>query len=187
MKKILFPLAANFIYAGILTNAFSCNTINGFTGVRLKTVEKIVPEYRSEASRSTMQIFRNEIPIRAVRSFIHEFKFTDGAGLAWRKENDGGYVVDFIMDSIKTKAFYGYNGSHLYTVRTYGENEMPAYMRKMINDAFPDHRIAKVDEIIQPRGEYQKIYIVLVKSATNFKTLRICNMEMEITGSYNKT
>lgn len=187
MKKILFSLAANFMYAGIIINVFSCNTINGFTGVRLKAVERIVPEYRSEASRATTQIFRNEIPIRAIRSFIYEFKFVDAADDAWRKADDGDYVVDFIKDSIKTMAFYSYNGSHLYTVRTYGENKMPANMRKMIKDAFPDHTIAKVDEIIQPRGEYQKIYIVQVKNATNFKTLRICNMEMEITGSYDNT
>jgi hypothetical protein len=186
MKKILFPLAANFMYAGILVNVFSCNTLNGFTGVRLKAVERIVPRYQSEASVTTTQIFRNEIPIRAVRSFMHEFKSIDAAGVAWRKADDGDYVVDFIKDSIKTMAFYSYNGSHPYTVRTYGENEMPVIMRKMIKHAFPDHTIAKVDEVIQPRGEYQKIYIVLVKNATNFKTLRICNREMEITGSYDE-
>ena len=184
MKKILFSLAANFMYAGILINVFSCNTLNGFTRVRLKTVEKSGPEYQSAPSLATTEIFRNEIPIRAARSFIHEFKLTDGA---WRKEKDGGYVVDFIKDSIKTQVFYSYDGSQLYTVRTYAENEMPANMRKMIKDGFPDHTIAKVDEIIQPGWEYQKIYIVLIKNAINFKTLRICNMEMEITGSYNKT
>lgn len=186
MKKILFSLAANFLYAGILVNVCSCNTTNGFTGLRLKTGERIVPGYRSAISLNTTQMFRNEIPVRAVRSFIHEFKFNDAVDVAWRKANDGGYVVDFIKDSIKTMVFYSDNGSHLYSLGTYGENKMPASMRRMIKDAFPDHIIAKVDEVTQPWGESEITYNVLIKNATNFKTLRICNMEMEITGSYNK-
>lgn len=185
MKKKIFTYAANFMYAGILVNVFSCNTTNGLTGLRLKTSERIVPGYRPATSLNTKQIFRNEIPVRAARSFIHEFKFKDAADVAWRKANDGGYVADFIKDSIRTMIFYGDKGSHLYSLRTYDENKMPANMRRMIKDAFPDHAIAKVDEVIQPWGQGEITYSVLIKNATNFKTLRICNMEMEITGSYN--
>ncbi|MEP7232464.1 MAG: hypothetical protein ABI691_19535 [Ginsengibacter sp.] len=185
MKKMLFSLAANFLYAGILVNLFSCNTTRGFTGIRLKTGERMVSGYRSATSLNTTQMFRNEIPARAVRSFIHEFRFNDATDVAWRRANDGGYVVAFMKDSIKTMIFYGDNGSHLYSLRTYGENKMPANMTRMIKDAFPDHAIAKVDEVIQPWLQGEITYYVLIKNATNFKMLRICNMEMEITGSYN--
>ena len=184
MKKILFSLAANLMYAGILVNVFSCNTTNGLTGLRLKTGEGIVPGYRSATSLNTTQLFRNEIPVKAVRSFIREFK--DAEDVAWRRTNDGGYVVDFIKDSIKTTMFYSHNGSNIYSLRMYGENKMPENMRRIIKDVFPDHAIAKVTVIIQPWQQREMPYNVLIKNATNFKILRICNMEMEITGSYNK-
>lgn len=183
MKIIILKAALKCICAVQIIHLFSCQTINGFAGVKIKP-ERISLVYRSALPVTTGQNFRNEIPVRAVSSFIHEFK--DAENVAWDKVNNGGYIADFISDSIRTRVYYDSKGRCGYILKKYGENKMPSDMRDMVKKTFIDHAIIEIAEIILPQNREEIVYKVLIKNATNFKILRIFNMGMKITGSYNK-
>lgn len=180
----IFEITSSCVSAALIIHLFSCQTTDGLTGLKIKTSEIITPLHQSALPANTAPNFRNEIPVKAVREFIDEFQ--DAVNVTWRKVGDDGYIADSKSDSIKTIAFYYRNGSCSYILKKYGENKMPADVRAMVKSIFYDYTITEVTEIRLRQYSENMIYSVLIKNADNYKILRICNNEMEITRDYTK-
>lgn len=182
MTILHLKVALKSICAAQLIQLFSCQPINSLTALKINS-EKFGNVYQSALPANTDQFLRNEIPVRAVRSLLSEFKNVEEVD--WGKINNGGYIADIKSDSIKTRVFYDSKGRCRYIMKKYSENKMPSDMRVMVKNSFPDHTIIEITEIILPQNRDEIVYKVLIKNATNFKILRIINMEMEITDNYN--
>jgi len=143
----------------------------------------MIPVHQSAMPVTTAQSYRNEIPVKAVKSLIDEFEYP--TNVTWYKTGDG-FVADFINDSVKTVMRFNSNGSCNYYWKKYGENKMPAAIRAILKNSFYDYAILEITETRLYVDTENVTYSILIKKADRFKIVRIYNNEMEIAGDYTK-
>ena len=182
MKMIFLKAALNFLGIAQLIQLLSCQTIDSFYALKIKT-DAITPVYRSALPITSGSHFRNEIPVKAVKLLIDEFEYP--RNVTWCKTDDG-FVADFINDSVKTVVRFNSNGSCNYYWKKYGENKMPSGIRAILKNSFNDYTIVEITEIRLYLDTENIIYSILIKNADRFKIVRIYNNEMEIEGDYTK-
>ena len=184
MKKIIFLHPLFCLCASFIIHRAPCQAITGIARLNLRIEEKVIPEHNTTMPVNTATDYRNAISIKAVRKFIKDFK--DAKNVTWSKANDGGYIAEFINDSIKTMVAYNRQASWSYSLRTYAENKMPADVRAIVKSTFFDYTIRTITEIKLPQEKENIIYRILIKNGDNYKILRICNKEMEIASDFTK-
>ena len=121
------------------------------------------------------------ISYRTMKNFKKQFTNTDAA---WYETEDA-YIAKFSGNSIETMVGYGKRGTWLYTIKRYGEKNLPKDVRAHVKSIYYDYTISHIDEVHVPRQE-NSIYIIQLRDNKNFKTLRVCDQEMEVIGEYHE-
>jgi hypothetical protein len=126
----------------------------------------------------------NAVNIKVVRAFVKDFR--DAEKVNWSEATDGGYIAQFILDSVQTTIGFSSDGTWNYILKRYAEKKMSTDLRTLVKSTFFDYAIMEVTEITLPNAENNIIYRVMIKNDDNFKIIRICNGEMQIAGDYTR-
>gem|GEM_PF-2375775 len=116
------------------------------------------------------------VNLNTLRDFMKRFpSVTD---VKWKKvEND--YVATFIVESNQTMVRYQGNGKWAYTINRYdNEKKLLEEVRVMVRKTYYDYAITHIDEI-HLAEQLNAIYLVLIEDDKTFKTIRVCEGEME--------
>jgi hypothetical protein len=180
MKKIIpMHICAAFIVSDVF-----CQMTKNFATIEMPTSD--TDELKDETG-SFLDIEKkhiNAVNIKVVRAFIKDFR--DAEKVNWSEATDGGYIAQFILDSVQTTIGYSSDGTWNYILKRYAEKKMSTDLRTLVKSTFFDYTIMEVVEIKLPNEEDNIIYRVMIKKEDNFKILRICNSDMEIAGDYTK-
>ena len=183
MKKASVYKAAGFLLPWtIVSITYSQNST--YTA-KLKVqpfVEKIIPTSKqSDGVGSTEFTFRNEISTNAVRNFMKDYKYVTNA--KWSKLGNGYYVVNFTVDSIRTRIVYDRAGHCENIVRYYFENRLPPEVRHLVKSTYYDFSIY---HIIEPTLNGITSYLVKMEGPTTWTTVKVVDGEMEVFEEYLK-
>ena len=119
----------------------------------------------------------NSVNIAAVRDFVKRFK--EPADARWYKMTDGCLMVKFDVPAVNYRVVYTARGSWMYTLETYHEKDMPRDIRGIVKSTYYDYSISQVEQIDHVDG-IATVYIVHLKDDTSWKTVRVCNGEMDV-------
>jgi len=116
------------------------------------------------------------VNLNTLRDFMKRFPLA--TDVEWRKvETD--YVATFIVESNQTMVRYQGNGKWAYTINRYdNEKKLPEEVRVMVRKTYYDYAITHIDEI-HLAEQPNTIYLVLIEDDKTFKTIRVCEGEME--------
>ena len=116
------------------------------------------------------------VNLNTLRDFMKRFPLA--TDVKWRKvETD--YVATFIVESNQTMVRYQGNGKWAYTINRYdNEKKLPEEVRVMVRKTYYDYAITHIDEI-HLAEQPNTIYLVLIEDDKTFKTIRVCEGEME--------
>jgi len=112
---------------------------------------------------------------RAVRNFVKSYE--SAVDPEWVALKEGGWQCNFIVDGIRSRAFYTKKGNWLGTLASYNENKLSRDVRAIVKSTYYDYTITYIDEITVP-GE-SKIYLVQIQDDKALKVLRISDNDME--------
>jgi len=174
MKMINLNLLAVLLAA---TGAFAQNdsparVLNYATAVRMPGTAS-----RVDDSNFLKPEYINNINVSAVRDFVKRFHDQDNA--RWFKLKDASLIVKFDRPDVGFRVAYSSKGSWVYTLQTYHEKQMPRDVRATVKSTYYDYSITQVEEIDHTDGA-GIVYIVHVKDDASWKTLRVCNGEMDV-------
>ena len=174
MKMLnLTSLAVLLATAGACAqNDSPTRVLNYATAVRLPGVAK-----RVDDSNFLKPEYINNINVSAVRDFVKRFHEQDNA--RWYKLKDASLLVKFDRPDTAFRVAYNTKGSWIYTLQTYHEKQMPRDVRALVKSTYYDYSITQVEEIDHVDG-VSTVYIVHVKDDSSWKTLRVCNGEMDV-------
>lgn len=179
MKNTTLLHAVSTMYVALIIADTSCQPIMDFASMNTPEIHK-----KQNGLATPVNIGRayiNTINIKAVRTFIKEFK--NAQNVSWSKGRDGDYVAKFTIDSVQTIVRYDSRGSWFYTMKRYAEKQMSPELRELVKSIYIDYTIAQITELNVP-NEKGIIYNIVIKTTDNFKTLRIYDGKIEITGDY---
>jgi hypothetical protein len=111
--------------------------------------------------------------MRAARHFEKQYHVDNEK---WYKL-DQGFVALFMEHSNINRAYYDDQGRFQFTVKNYEEKDMPAEIRKMVNDKYLGYNIFLVTEIIT---DEETIYEVHIKDEHTVKTLQVWDHQMKL-------
>ena len=116
------------------------------------------------------------VTLDAVRDFMK--RFPAASNVKWRKvETD--YVATFVVESNQTMVRYQRNAKWAYTINRYDyEKKLPEEVRVLVKKTYYDYTIRHIDEIYLAE-QPNTIYLVLIEDDKTFKTIRVCEGEME--------
>lgn len=118
----------------------------------------------------------NNINVSAVRDFIK--RFTEQPNARWYKMKDASLLVKFEVPDIAYRVAYSSRGNWIYTIQTYYEKKLARDVRAIVKSTYYDFSITQVEEIDHVDGA-GKVYIVHLKDDNCWKTVRLCNGEMD--------
>jgi hypothetical protein len=102
--------------------------------------------------------------------------------LSWNKGVDG-YVASFSRDGIRHAAYYNNGGSLTYLVISYGEDKMPAEIRRMVKSTYFDYSISWVSEI---HNDDKVVYLVNIEDANHIKQVVASEEGLKIYKEFDK-
>jgi len=120
--------------------------------------------------------FLNNINVTAVRDFIK--RFNDPADARWYKMKDGSLLVKFENNNHAYRVAYTNRGAWIYSIQTYHEKQMPREVRATVKSTYYDYSITQIEEINHVDG-IAIVYIVHLADDNSWKTVRLCNGEMD--------
>lgn len=120
--------------------------------------------------------FINNINVSAVRDFLK--RFNEQPNARWYKMKDGSLMVKFEKPDDAYRVAYTSRGNWIYTIQTYYEKKLPRDVRAIVKSTYYDYAITQVEEIAHSDAE-GTIYIVHLKDDVSWKTVRVCNGEMD--------
>jgi hypothetical protein len=169
MKKLLFiaaiSSAATFSYAYAQTdmNTYAANTSN-------------TSKTESGISGATRNATGETINAKAIKNFAKVYR--EASTAEWSQLKDKGFMCSFLSRGILSRAYYGSNGSWLYTIASYQEAQLPKNIRGIVKSAYYDYTISFVNEI--NLSENRTIYLVQIQFENMLKVLRVTDDEMEV-------
>ena len=117
---------------------------------------------------------------RAIQGF--EKKFPGATGISWTKAGNN-FAVRFTQGGIQHIAFFTPKGACNAYIRIYYEKDLPADVRTLVKDTYPDCKISLVKEV----NHYgTTAYLVTIEGLTTWKTIRVVNGEMDVYEDYKK-
>lgn len=159
----------------LLTAMVVCFTTNRLNAAISQTSHRnvIVPE--KYARRSTVEpvMKETEVDIRVVRNFRKSFPAA--ADVRW-KQAGNFYFAAFADGAIKHKVVYTNSGALDYSLKVYGEKQLPEEVRRSVRSVYYDYAIVSAQEL---RLKNQTIYLVQLSAAGRWKTIRICEGNLE--------
>jgi hypothetical protein len=118
---------------------------------------------------------------KAVKDFARNFK---NANEKWYQvENQ--FVALFTLDNISYQVGYNKKGNKLYSIRNYGENNLPLDIRHNVKSIYYDYAITLVQEIEMPMKPLT--FIVHLDGKTDIINLRISDGEMDEWQKFQKS
>ncbi len=94
----------------------------------------------------------------------------------WFK-SEAGYQVSFLLDAQRHQAYFNQQGTFLYSLKYYGEKEIPRSTGDLIQKRYPDYRIDVVTEITD--GE-KTFFLVRIINPSFVKTLSVSDGRIEM-------
>jgi len=183
MKKAFVYGVAGLVLPWSITSISYSQTSGNVAKLKMPPpVEKIIPASKQlDAAGSTEFNFRNEISSNAVRNFMKDYKYV--ANAKWSKLGNGYYVVNFTVDSIRTRIVYDRAGNCENIVRYYFENRLPPEVRHLVKSTYYDFSIY---HIIEPTLNGITSYLVKMEGPTTWTTVKVVDGEMEVFEEYLK-
>ncbi len=124
---------------------------------------------------------RNAISKKATRAFAGTYK--TATDVKWFAVPDGS-IAYFTIDGIRNRSHYDKKGNWLYNARYYNEKKLPVAVRAEVKSTYYDYAISGVQEI---QVENKTIYLLYLADEISFKTIRVCDGEMDVLESFSKT
>ena len=181
-KAFIYGVAGLFLPWSITSITYSQNFTNQTELKANRSIEKIIPTSKqSDTAGQTEFNFRSEISSNAVRNFMKDYKYVTNA--KWSKLSKGYSVVNFTVDSIKTRIVYDRAGHCENTVRYYFENRLPPEVRHLVKSTYYDFNIY---HIIEPTLNGMTSYLVKMEGSTTWKTVKVVDGEIEEVEEYLK-
>ena len=165
----------------LLTAVMTALVITGETSAQLLPSSNTVAGIAPSASEFRKRSLPVGISFRAQRNFVKMF---DEADAVWYATSYV-YIAKFFEKSTETMVAYGKRGNWLYTVKRYGENNLPRDVRDLVKSAYFDFAISHIDEVHVPKEEHS-IYIIRLRNKKLFKTVRVSDREMDIISEYHE-
>lgn len=109
--------------------------------------------------------------------------FGESRGEKWYPLSNG-FLAEFTENNIQVKVVYGQTGNWVYTLRQYTAKELPADIRAQVKSWYYDDTITWVKEVIQPQST---VYLIHIENETRWKTIRVCEGEMEVVQDFKKS
>jgi hypothetical protein len=124
----------------------------------------------------------NRIPIKVKRDFLkRELSVAEGDWM----EVETGFVVKYTdKKNNHCRTVYNTRGSYVYTIKQYGEGNLPKDVRGIVKSQYYDYRITLVEEIHQPAKPV--VYIVHMEDDYGYKNIQVSDGEMEVMTEYKK-
>ena len=111
---------------------------------------------------------------RAMKDFNKNYK--TAANAQWRQISDG-FIADFTLDGIKTRSAYSKKGNWVYTIKYYGEKDLPKDVRKLVKSTYFDFSIIQVEEV---QVTENLAYLVHIQDGKDWKIIRVVDGEMDV-------
>jgi hypothetical protein len=126
--------------------------------------------------------YPNNIHIKAMRDFLKRNKTAFDAN--WFTI-DNGYEVRYTgRNNSRCRTVYNCHGAFVYTIKQYGEDQMPHEVRSIVKSTYYDYTITLVEEVEQPRAPV--IYIIHMQDDTTLKNVTVCDGVMETKEEYKR-
>ena len=117
---------------------------------------------------------------KALRDFKKNFK--DVKDVSWYNLSNG-YAAEFTDKDIKSSVLYNKAGRWQYTIRRYGERDLPVDVRSLVKSQYYDCSITGIDEV---RVDQKIIYLVHMEDENTWKNVRVCDGEISLIENYDK-
>lgn len=132
-----------------------------------------LPDTPPAALHTGSQVYRNDIHIRAVRYFKHQFPGVEDE--RWYVIRDG-FMVKHREEETNIRMDFDRFGNWLYTIRYINEKKLPKEVRALVRSTWYDHAISSAEEI--QYANLPLIYILHIHEGNDWKIIRVSNGEM---------
>ncbi|PWT96340.1 MAG: hypothetical protein C5B52_16000 [Bacteroidetes bacterium] len=160
MKKCLFNLA------GMLP-AMLAATLTFAQG------NSVAPNFDASKSLAPAPAMSNA-HARALKDFNRNNKTAPAA--QWRQIQDG-FIAEFTQDGIQSRTAYDKKGNFVYTIKTYGEKDLPKEVRKQVKSTYYDFSITQVEEV---HASDKVAYLVHIQDGNAWKIIRVTEDDMDV-------
>lgn len=178
MRKTIPAVTSALILAtaSIHANAQKANDMVKLDELKNHLAYAPVAEKISE-TKSDLSVL-NRINFRAVRDFM---KTNPGILNEKWEILKTGYIASFDADSKWQRLYYDKNGNWLHSISQYSEKGLAKDLRAVVKREYYDYAITLVQEItINNKNNYREpIYLIHLNYDEAYKTLRVCDGEME--------
>jgi len=110
---------------------------------------------------------------KAIKNFSSGFDKAED--VKWFPLKDG-FVAYCNLDGKATRVYFDKRGSQRYTTKSYDEKQLPKDVRGIVKRTYYDFSIYSV---LQIDAENKIVYLVYIKDENSFKTIRVCDGEMD--------
>ncbi|HEY4151402.1 MAG TPA: hypothetical protein VGM41_20830 [Chitinophagaceae bacterium] len=118
--------------------------------------------------------YLNSVSAPVVRNFSR--KFGQARNISWFVR-ETGYIAKFEQEGISFQVLYDKRGLWVYTIKIYHEKQLDRGIRGIVKSVYYDFSITEVKEVEQYDIE-GTVYILRLEDDSCWKTLRVCNGEM---------
>ena len=139
---------------------------------KFETLDRFTPDL-AKAERVVGPLRETSVNIKAVRSFRKTHP--DISNEKW-DFLDGYYFVNFSIDQVKYKIVYTKNGSLDYAMKMYEEKNLPKEVRATVKSRYYDYTIHTAQEL---SINNKTIYIIQMSDSNSWKSVRVCEGEIE--------
>jgi hypothetical protein len=175
MKRQFFCSLSALIPAIAL---FSC--VNGQVagpGPKLKTMDFISAEVAGNpGARKNENTFLDD----ARKDFNKNFR--NAEDVYWSATKNA-ISVQCKIDGMPVRIFYDCKGRWTATIRTYGQDKLPADVRKQVRSSYYDYTIYIVNEVTVGKAT---AYLVGIQDQDTIKTIRVIDGEMDVYEDFKK-
>jgi len=139
---------------------------------KFETLDRFTPDL-AKAERAVYPFRETSVNIKVVRSFRKTHP--DVSNEKWDIQ-DGYYFVNFSIDQVKYKIVYTKNGSLDYALKMYDEKNLPKEVRAAVKSRYYDYTIHTAQEL---NIKNKTIYIIQMSDSISWKSVRVCDGEIE--------
>jgi hypothetical protein len=182
MKKIILPFVAGLLaLAATAPCAHAQSQKDADTYAKTeKPEDATVGNYRVADGASSSALELKNVNKKALKEFARAFN--NPGTVQWYKD-DYGFMAYFTINGIKNRSNYDKRGNWLYSIRNYGEKQLPTDIRGRVKRVYYDFTIMGVQEILI---EDKTVYLIHMRDDTVYQTVRIAEDEMDVIASYHQ-
>lgn len=181
MKQLFLTLVRGCIFPLIITGAAYAQNSTGLYVINdTKTFKNSLSAFDEKNLNAYSGNELSGISTKAVKDFSKTYKTAENT--KWAKIQDG-FMAHFTQDGIEKRTYYDQRGNWHFTISYYDEKKLPKYVRAMVKSTYYDYAISTVQEL---QIEDKVIYIIHMQDDTSWKTVRVCEDEMDVIENFTK-